>query len=53
MAAALAPGLAITAGYLVAPGLLVRTVFTGAYPDPGIALGLASLAAPLFAGADR
>jgi O-antigen/teichoic acid export membrane protein len=50
LAAALAPGLAITAVYLAVPGLLVRTVFTGAYPDPGIALGLASLAATLFAG---
>jgi Na+/melibiose symporter-like transporter len=29
---------------------LVKIVFTGAYSDPGIVLGLASLAASLYAG---
>jgi O-antigen/teichoic acid export membrane protein len=50
LGAALAPGLALTAVYFLVPGWLVRTVFTGAYADPGIVLGLASLAATLYAG---
>ncbi|WP_242343887.1 lipopolysaccharide biosynthesis protein [Anaeromyxobacter terrae] len=48
--AALAPGLALTGAYFLLPGALVRTVFTGAYADPGVVLGLASLAATLYAG---
>jgi hypothetical protein len=50
LGAALAPGLAVTAIYFLAPGWLVRTVFTGAYADPGAVLGLASLAATFYAG---
>lgn len=50
LAAALAPGLGLTAVYFLVPGTLVRTVFTGAYADPGIVLGLAGLAATLYAG---
>ena len=48
--ASLAPGLVLTAAYFTAPGALVRLVFTGAYPDPGLVLGLAGLAGTLFAG---
>ncbi|MFL5264868.1 MAG: lipopolysaccharide biosynthesis protein [Anaeromyxobacteraceae bacterium] len=50
LAAVLAPGLALSLGYLLAPGAIVRHVFTGAYADPGVVLGLASLAATLHAG---
>ena len=50
LSAALAPGLCMTAIYLLAPGPLVKLVFTGAYSNPGIVLGLASLAATLYAG---
>ena len=49
LTAALAPGLAITTGYFLAPGSLVRIIFTGAYADPGVVLGLASLASTLYA----
>jgi O-antigen/teichoic acid export membrane protein len=47
---ALAPGLALTVLYFLSPGLLVRVIFTNAYANPGIVLGLASLAASLYAG---
>ena len=47
---ALAPGLALTVFYCLSSGWLVRIVFTAAYGDPGIVLGLASLAATLYAG---
>ncbi len=50
LGAALAPGLGVTGIYFLWPGLLVRTVFTTAYSDPGVVLGLASLAATLYAG---
>jgi len=47
---ALAPGLGVTALYFLSPGMLVRTLFSGAYVNPGIVLTLASLAATLYAG---
>ena len=47
---ALAPGLLLTAFYFLSPGLLVSIIFTDAYANPGIILGLASLAASLNAG---
>lgn len=50
LAAALAPGLGMTVIYFLIPGPLVRAIFTGAYADPGVVLGLASLAATLYAG---
>lgn len=50
LAGSLAPGIALSAAYLAAPGVLVRHVFTAAYADPGLVLGLASLAATLYAG---
>ena len=46
---ALAPGLGITAIYFLSPAILVKILFTGAYSNPGIVLGLASLAASLYA----
>jgi hypothetical protein len=50
LTAALAPGLAITTLYFFYHGLLVRTIFTAVYADLGVVLGLASLAASLYAG---
>lgn len=50
LAAALAPGLGLTALYFVFPRMLVTAVFTSAYADLGVVLGLASLAATLYAG---
>jgi O-antigen/teichoic acid export membrane protein len=49
LAATLLPGLALTALYFLFPGALVKAVFTGAYTNPGIVLGLANLAASLNA----
>ncbi|MGC9996463.1 MAG: hypothetical protein ABSE79_14175 [Terriglobia bacterium] len=50
LAGALVPGLLLTVFYILFPGRLVRIIFTDAYPNPGIVLGLASLAACLYAG---
>ena len=50
LTAALAPGLAITTVYFLYPGMLVKAIFTSAYSNPGAVLGLASLAATLYAG---
>ena len=47
---ALAPGLVLTVFYFLFPGWLVSMIFTDAYANPGIVLGLASLAASLYAG---
>jgi O-antigen/teichoic acid export membrane protein len=47
---ALVPGFALTVFYFLFPGWLVRIIFTDAYANPGIVLGLASLAASLNAG---
>ena len=47
---ALVPGLVLTIFYFLFPGWLVRIIFTAAYANPGIVLGLASLAATLYAG---
>ena len=47
---ALVPGLVLTIFYFLFPGWLVRMIFTDAYANPGIILGLASLAASLYAG---
>jgi hypothetical protein len=44
------PGFSLTALYFLFPGLTVKTIFTGAYANPGIVLGLANLAASLYAG---
>jgi len=50
LAGALAPGLGMTTLYFLSPAPLVRILFTGAYANPGIVLGFASLAASLYAG---
>jgi O-antigen/teichoic acid export membrane protein len=50
LAATLLPGFALTAIYLLYPSLIVRTIFTAAYADPGIVLGMANLAASFYAG---
>jgi O-antigen/teichoic acid export membrane protein len=50
LAATLLPGFALTALYFLFPGALVKVVFTGAYSNPGVVLGLANLAASLNAG---
>ncbi|HET9596756.1 MAG TPA: hypothetical protein VFP65_14300 [Anaeromyxobacteraceae bacterium] len=50
LAGSLAPGLALSALYLVAPGAVVRRVFTADYADPGLVLALACLAGTLYAG---
>ena len=50
LAAALAPGLLVTALCFLRPGPLVATIFGPGYSDPGVVLGLATLAATLHAG---
>lgn len=50
LVATLLPGFALTGVYLLFPGPLVRAVFTAAYANPGIILGMANLAASLYAG---
>lgn len=50
LAAAVLPGLVIATACFLFPDLLVRTIFTSAYDNPGIVLGLANLAASLYAG---
>ena len=50
LAAAMTPGLAITILYFLFPGAVVSLIFTKAYADPGMILGLASLAATLYGG---
>jgi O-antigen/teichoic acid export membrane protein len=50
LAATIVPGLALTALYYFCPGIVVRTIFTGAYANPGILLALATLAASFYAG---
>jgi O-antigen/teichoic acid export membrane protein len=50
LAAAIAPGLLITSLYFLVHGTLVVRIFSGTYADPGIVLGLASLATTFYAG---
>jgi O-antigen/teichoic acid export membrane protein len=50
LAATLLPGFSLTTLYFVLPGVVVKAIFTGAYTNPGIVLGLANLAASLYAG---
>lgn len=50
LAATLLPGFALTTIYFLFPSFLVRTIFTAAYTNPGIVLGMANLAASLYAG---
>ena len=50
LAAAVLPGLILTIVYFQFPGVLAKVIFTDAYANPGIVLGLANLAASLYAG---
>lgn len=50
MVGALAPGFAVSFLCFLFPGVLVKVIFTAAYTNPGIVLGLVSLAASLYAG---
>jgi O-antigen/teichoic acid export membrane protein len=50
LAAALTPGLVITVLYFLFSGALVSLIFTKAYADPGVILGLSSLAATFNGG---
>jgi O-antigen/teichoic acid export membrane protein len=50
LTATLLPGFALTTVYFLYPGSLVRAIFTSAYTNPGIVLGLVNLAATLYAG---
>ncbi|MEM7111215.1 MAG: hypothetical protein AAF614_02195 [Chloroflexota bacterium] len=50
LAATLLPGLGLTAVYFLFPAQLVQLIFTDAYANPGIVLGLVGLATTLFAG---
>lgn len=50
LAAAVVPGLVLSTICFLFPGVLVKTIFTSAYDNPGIVLGLANLAASLYAG---
>lgn len=50
LAATLLPGFALTAIYLLYSSLIIRTIFTAAYANPGIVLGIANLAASFYAG---
>jgi O-antigen/teichoic acid export membrane protein len=50
LAATLLPGFTLTSIYFLFPGTLVRTIFTSAYANPGVVLGMANLAASLYAG---
>ncbi|MCI0394847.1 MAG: hypothetical protein L0332_10575 [Chloroflexi bacterium] len=50
LAATLLPGLALTAVYFLIPAGLVQAIFSEAYADPGLVLGLVGLATTLYAG---
>ncbi len=50
LAAAVLPGLVLSSLCFLFPGVLVKTIFTNAYDNPGLVLGLANLAASLYAG---
>jgi O-antigen/teichoic acid export membrane protein len=50
LAATLLPGFALTGAYFLFPGSVVHSIFTSAYTNPGIVLGVANLAASLYAG---
>ena len=43
-------GAFLTAAYFLASGLIVQTVFSDIYADPGIVLGLVGIATTLYAG---
>ena len=47
--ATLLPGFALTGAYFLFPASIVRAIFTSAYANPGLVLGMASFAATLYA----
>jgi hypothetical protein len=50
LAATFLVGIVLTATYFLASGLIVQTIFSDAYADPGIVLGLVGFATTLYAG---
>jgi O-antigen/teichoic acid export membrane protein len=50
LTATLVPGLLLTLVFFGFPSTIVKMIFTGAYANPGAVLGLATLAATLYAG---
>jgi O-antigen/teichoic acid export membrane protein len=50
LAAALLPGILLTSLYFFFSRPIVQFIFTAAYPDPGLALGMAGLATTFYAG---
>lgn len=50
LAATLLVGACLTAAYFIASGLIVQTIFSDIYADPGIVLGLVGIATTLYAG---
>lgn len=50
LAAALLPGILLTTIYFFFSGPIVHIIFTTAYTDPGLALGIAGLATTFYAG---
>lgn len=43
-------GIILTTAYFLASGLIVQTIFSDAYTDPGVVLGLVGIATTLYAG---
>lgn len=50
LTATLLPEFVLTTAYFLYPSFIVRTIFTAAYTNPGIVLGMANLAASCYAG---
>ncbi len=50
LVATLMVGIVLTTAYFLASGLIVQTIFSDAYADPGIVLGLVGVATTLYAG---
>ena len=50
LAATFLVGALLTAAYFLASGLIVQTIFSDIYADPGIVLGLVGVATTLYAG---
>jgi len=50
LAGTLLPGLILSSACFLFPGQLVRVLFTSAYRNPGIVLGIATFATTLYAG---
>ena len=50
LAATLLVGACLTVAYFLASGLIVQTIFSDIYADPGIVLGLVGIATTMYAG---